>query len=44
MYLFTHGVTSCPIVPCAHAFLVHVEVLGIVDVAIGSSLYAIQDL
>ena len=44
LYSFTRRVSSTPIIACAHAIFSNEEVLRTVDVLVGSTLYAVDDL
>jgi hypothetical protein len=44
LYSFTRRVSSTPIIACAHAIFTNEEVLRVVDVLVGSTLYAVDDL
>jgi hypothetical protein len=44
LYSLTRRVSSTPIIACAHAIFANEEVLRVVDVLVGSTLYAVDDL
>jgi len=44
LYSFTRRVSSTPIIACAHAIFTDEEVLRVIDVLVGPTLYAVDDL
>jgi hypothetical protein len=44
LYALTGGITSTPVIPCSNALFSYKEVLGVIDVFVGTGLDRLEDL